>query len=46
MGKTSFALSIARNTAVDMATGEFYQEEEPDIFIPAPGFDLSIIRKY
>ncbi|MCK5230806.1 MAG: RHS repeat protein, partial [Desulfobulbaceae bacterium] len=31
---------------VDMATGEFFHEELPDIVIPSRGFDLSVIRTY
>lgn len=31
---------------VNMVNGEFYQEEEPDIFIRFRGLNLSVVRKY
>lgn len=31
---------------VNMATGEFYQEEKADFLIPSRGFPLSLFRKY
>ena len=31
---------------VDMATGEFFHEELPDIIIPSRGFYLSVVRTY
>ena len=39
------AVSIAGDP-VDMTTGEFYTEEEPDFLIKSRGFDLSVIRQY
>nr|WP_319394655.1 RHS repeat-associated core domain-containing protein [uncultured Desulfobacter sp.] len=41
----SRALSTAGDP-VDMATGEFYHEELPDIIIPSRGLNLSIVRTY
>lgn len=37
---------IADGDPVDMIKGEFYQEEQPDIYVKGRGFDLSIQRKY
>ncbi|MCG8634148.1 MAG: DUF6531 domain-containing protein, partial [Desulfobacterales bacterium] len=47
--KTTDKVGAATNAVgdpVDMVTGEFYTEEEPDIMIRSRGPDLSVIRKY
>ncbi len=40
------ALQSPWGDPVDLVTGEFYQEEQPDIQIKSRGFDLSVKRKY
>jgi len=40
------ALQSPWGDPVDLVTGEFYQDEQPDIQIKSRGFDLSVKRKY
>ncbi|MBI9090105.1 MAG: RHS domain-containing protein [Desulfobacterium sp.] len=40
------AVLSAAGDPVNMATGEFYHEELPDIIIPSRGLNLSVVRTY